>query len=42
VLLGGLVSATAFSLYIVPALYVGLGAGREPDLGLAEAPAEGA
>jgi CzcA family heavy metal efflux pump len=35
VILGGLVTATVFSLYIVPALYVRLGGGREPDLGLA-------
>jgi Cu/Ag efflux pump CusA len=40
VLLGGVVTATVFSLYIVPALYVQLGGRREPDLGLA--PAEGA
>jgi len=36
VLLGGLVTATVFSLYVVPALYVRLGGQREPDLGLAD------
>jgi len=36
VTLGGLVTATLFSLYIVPALYVRLGGRREADLGLAE------
>lgn len=34
VMLGGLVTATAFSLYIVPALYLKFGMRREPDLGL--------
>jgi CzcA family heavy metal efflux pump len=36
VILGGLVTATLFSLYIVPALYVRWGGGREPDLGLTD------
>ena len=35
VILGGLVSATLFNLYLVPALYLRFGAGREPDLDLA-------
>ena len=42
VLLGGLVTATVFSLYIVPALYLRLGGRREPDLGLTETVMEGA
>jgi CzcA family heavy metal efflux pump len=32
--LGGLVTSTAFSLFIVPALYLRFGVSREPDLGL--------
>ncbi len=36
VILGGLVTATVFSLYVVPALYASFGARREPDLGLNE------
>jgi Cu/Ag efflux pump CusA len=35
VILGGLVTATVFSLHIVPALYLRFGARREPDLELA-------
>ncbi|HEU5260050.1 MAG TPA: efflux RND transporter permease subunit [Gemmatimonadales bacterium] len=42
VILGGLVTATVFNLHVVPALYLRFGAGREPDLGLAETAAEGA
>ena len=42
VILGGLVTATVFSLYIVPAVYVRFGGRREPDLGLADAAPEGA
>jgi Cu/Ag efflux pump CusA len=39
VILGGLVTATVFSLHIVPALYLRFGARREPDLELVpEAP----
>ena len=34
VMLGGLVTATVFSLYVVPALYLKFGVRREPDLGL--------
>ena len=41
VILGGTVTATVFSLYIVPALYATFGGRREPDLGLADA-AQGA
>jgi Cu/Ag efflux pump CusA len=41
VILGGTVTATVFSLYIVPALYARFGGRREPDLGLADA-AQGA
>jgi Cu/Ag efflux pump CusA len=37
VILGGLVTATLFNLYIVPALYMRFGASHEPDLGLGEA-----
>jgi Cu/Ag efflux pump CusA len=42
VILGGTVTATVFSLYIVPALYVTFGGRREPDLGLADVAAKGA
>jgi CzcA family heavy metal efflux pump len=42
VILGGLVTATLFSLHVVPALYLRFGARREPDLGLTEAAAAGA
>jgi len=35
VILGGLVTATLFNLYLVPALYLRFGARREPDLELA-------
>lgn len=42
VILGGLVTATLFSLHVVPALYLRFGGRREPDLGLAEAAAAGA
>jgi Cu/Ag efflux pump CusA len=35
VILGGLVTTTVFTLYVVPALYLRLGARREPDLVLA-------
>jgi Cu/Ag efflux pump CusA len=35
VILGGLVTTTAFTLHIVPALYLRFGARREPDLALA-------
>ncbi len=34
VILGGLVTATLFSLHVVPALYLRFGTKREPDLGL--------
>jgi Cu/Ag efflux pump CusA len=34
VILGGLVTATVFSLHVVPLLYLRFGASREPDLGL--------
>jgi len=34
VMLGGLVTSTVFSLYVVPALYLKFGVRREPDLGL--------
>lgn len=37
VMVGGLVTATVFSLYVVPALYLRFGVRREPDLGLADA-----
>jgi len=37
VMLGGLVTATVFSLYVLPALYLKFGVRRESDLGLAEA-----
>jgi Cu/Ag efflux pump CusA len=37
VMLGGLVTATVFSLYVLPALYLKFGIRRESDLGLAEA-----
>jgi Cu/Ag efflux pump CusA len=37
VMLGGLVTATVFSLYVIPALYLKFGVRRESDLGLAEA-----
>ena len=36
------VTATLFSLYIVPALYARLGGRREADLGLSDAVTEGA
>jgi Cu/Ag efflux pump CusA len=36
VTLGGLVTATIFTLHVVPALYLRFGAKREADLGLAE------
>lgn len=36
VILGGLVTATLFNLYVVPALYMRFGASHEPDLGLGE------
>jgi Cu/Ag efflux pump CusA len=36
VILGGLVTATMFTLHVVPALYLRFGAKREADLGLAE------
>jgi CzcA family heavy metal efflux pump len=36
VMLGGLVTATVFSLYVLPALYLKFGVRRESDLGLAE------
>jgi Cu/Ag efflux pump CusA len=36
VILGGLVTATVFSLHVVPALYLRFGARREADLQLAE------
>ena len=42
VILGGLVTATVFTLHVVPALYLRFGAGRERDLGLTEAAAKGA
>ncbi|HSD32875.1 MAG TPA: efflux RND transporter permease subunit [Gemmatimonadales bacterium] len=42
VILGGLVTATLFSLHVVPALYLRFGGRREPDLGLTEAAAAGA
>jgi Cu/Ag efflux pump CusA len=37
VILGGVLTATVFSLYVVPALYASLGGGREPELGLVDA-----
>jgi CzcA family heavy metal efflux pump len=42
VILGGLVTATVFNLYIVPALYVRFGARREPDLDLGPTTGSGA
>jgi len=42
VLLGGVVTATLFSLHVVPALYLRFGGRREPDLGLTATVAEGA
>jgi len=39
VILGGLVTSTLFSLFVVPTLYLRYGASREPDLGLAPATA---
>jgi CzcA family heavy metal efflux pump len=42
VILGGLVTATVFTLHVVPALYLRFGARRERDLGLTEAAAKGA
>lgn len=38
VILGGLVTSTLVSLFVVPALYLGHGATREPELGLAPLP----
>jgi Cu/Ag efflux pump CusA len=37
VILGGVLTATVFSLYVVPALYASLGGGREAELGLVDA-----
>ena len=34
VILGGLVTSTWFNLFVMPAIYLRLGASREPDLGL--------
>jgi Cu/Ag efflux pump CusA len=39
VILGGLVTSTFYTLFIVPALYLRFGAIREPDLGLVQVPA---
>ena len=41
VVLGGLVTATVFSLYVVPALYLKFGVRREPDLALGDAAVPG-
>jgi CzcA family heavy metal efflux pump len=38
-ILGGLVTSTFYTLFIVPALYLRFGESREPDLGLVPAPA---
>jgi len=41
VILGGLITATAFNLHVVPALYLRFGARREPDLELVPSTAPG-
>jgi CzcA family heavy metal efflux pump len=39
VILGGLVTSTLITLFVVPALYLGFGSSREPELGLGSSPA---